>query len=34
MGFFRREYWGRLPFPPPGDLSNPGIELESAASPA
>ena len=19
MGFFRREYWGRLPFPPPGD---------------
>ena len=26
MEFFRLEYWNRLPFPPPGDLSNPGIE--------
>ena len=26
MGFFRQEYWTVLPFPPPGDLPNPGIE--------
>ena len=26
MGFPRQEYWSRLPFPPPGDLSNPLIE--------
>ena len=26
VGFFRQEYWSRLPFPPPGDLPNPGIE--------
>ena len=25
MGFSRQEYWHELPFPPPGDLSNPGI---------
>jgi len=25
MGFFRQEYWNGLPFPSPGDLSNPGI---------
>ena len=25
----RQEYWSGLPFPPPGDLSNPGIEHES-----
>ena len=31
MGFPRREYWSGLPFPPPGDLPDPGIE---AASPA
>ena len=29
MGFFRQEYWCGLPFPSPGDLSNPGIEPES-----
>ena len=23
--FCRQEYWSRLPYPPPGDLSNPGI---------
>ena len=34
MGFSRREYWSRLPFPPPGDLSDPGIEPTSLASPA
>ena len=26
MGFPRQEYWSRLPFPPPGDLPNLGIE--------
>jgi len=26
MGFSRQEYWSGLPFPPPGDLSSPGIE--------
>ena len=26
MGFSRQEYWSALPFPSPGDLSNPGIE--------
>ena len=29
MGFSRQEYWSRLPFPPPGDLPNPGIEPRS-----
>ena len=26
MGFSRQEYWSRLPFPSPGDLSDLGIE--------
>ena len=26
LGFFRQEYWNGLPFPPSGDLPNPGIE--------
>ena len=34
MGFSRQEYWSELPFPPPGDLPNPGIELVSLVSPA
>ena len=25
-GFFWQEYWSGLPFPPPGDLPNSGIE--------
>ena len=25
-GFPRQEYWNGLPFPPPGDLPDPGIE--------
>ena len=29
MGFSRQEYWSGLPFPSPGDLSNPGIEPSS-----
>ena len=31
MEFFRQEYWGGVPFPPPRDLSNPGIEPTSPA---
>ena len=35
MRFFsRQEYWSRLPCPPPGDVSNPGIEPSSPASTA
>ena len=33
MGFPRQEYWSEVPFPPPGDLPDPGIELESLESP-
>ena len=29
MGFPRREYWSGLPFPPPGNLPDPGIERRS-----
>ena len=29
MEFSRQEYWSGLPFPPPGDLLNPGIEPRS-----
>ena len=31
MGFPKQEYWSSLPFPPPGDLSNPGIKPASPA---
>ena len=34
MGFPKQEYWSGLPFPPPGDLPDPGIELTSLVSPA
>ena len=34
MGFSRQEYWRGLPFLPPGDLPDPGIEPASLASPA
>ena len=34
MGFSRQEYWSGLPFPPPGDLPDPGIEPTSLMSPA
>ena len=34
MGFSRQEYWSGLPFPPAGDLPNPGTEPISLASPA
>ena len=32
MGFSRQEYWSGLPYPPPGDLSNPAIEPMSSTS--
>ena len=31
MGFSRQEYWSGLPFPPPGDLLDPGIKPGSSA---
>ena len=34
MGFSRQEYWSGLPFSPPGDLPNPGIEPMSLMSSA
>ena len=34
VGFSRQEYWSGLPFPSPGDLPNPGIELAALKSPA
>ena len=34
VGFSRQEYWGRLPFPTPGDLPDPGIKSKCLASPA
>ena len=34
MEFSRQQYWSGLPFPPPEDLPNPGIEPVSLASPA
>ena len=34
VGFSRQEYWSGLPFPPPGDLPDPGIEPTSLVSPA
>ena len=33
MRFSRQEYWSGVPFPFPGDLSNPGIEPMSLSSP-
>ena len=33
-GFSRQEHWSGLPFPPPGDLPNPGIKLTFLMSPA
>ena len=33
MGFSQQDYWSGLPFPPPGDLPNPGIKPKSLALP-
>ena len=30
MEFSRQTYWSGLPFPPPGDLPNPGIKPKSS----
>ena len=30
-GYLRQEYWSGLPFPPPGDLPNQGMEPTSPA---
>ena len=34
MGFPRQEYWSGLPFSPPGDLPDPGVEPVFPTSPA
>ena len=34
MGFSRQEYWSGLPYSPPGDLPDPGIDSASLKSPA
>ena len=34
MGFSQQACWNRMPFPSPGDLPDPGIELASLLSPA
>ena len=31
IGVSRQEYWSELPWPPPGDLPNPGIQPRSPA---
>ena len=31
MGFSSQEYWSGFPFPPPGDLPDPGLEPMSPA---
>ena len=34
MGISRQEYWIGVPFPPPGDFPDPGIEPVALMSPA
>ena len=34
MGFSRQKHWSRLPFPPPGNLPNAGIEPTCPVPPA
>ena len=34
VGFSRQEHWSGLPFPPPGDLPDPGVEPASLTSAA
>ena len=33
LGFSRQEYWNESPFPPPGDLLDPGIDPMPIVSP-
>ena len=32
MGFSKQKHWSEVPFPPPGDLPDPGMESASPAS--
>ena len=34
MGFFKQEYWSRLPFPSSGNVPHPGMEPPSLRCPA
>ena len=34
MEFSRQEYWSGLPYPPPGDLPDPGMEPAPLMTPA
>ena len=34
VGFSRQEYWHAMPYPPPGDLPDPGMDPESLMPPA
>ena len=34
LGTLQAEYWSGLPFPPPGDLLDPGIKSVSPVAPA
>ena len=34
MELSRQEYWSGMPFPSPGDLPDPGLELATLVSPA
>ena len=34
MGLSRQEYWSGFPFPPPGDLPDPGIDPTPPSFPA
>ena len=34
MGFSQQEYWSGVPFPPLGDLPDPGIKFMSPVAPA
>ena len=34
MEFSKQEYWSRLPYPPLGELPDPGIKLTFLMSPA
>ena len=33
MGLSQQEYWNGLPFPPPGDLPDPGVQPASPVAP-
>ena len=33
IGFYRQEHWSGVPFPPPGDLPDPGVKPVFPGSP-